>query len=765
MRWKKLKDQRNEGVLPATAPRSPRVLLNKININEGVLERLRKIKKLARESMLTTTAFGREKPADKNELAKEASKSNTEATQVKEGTAEASFSRTRIGLGLDSAKTRPDFSEGCLGNAPVDQDTIKIFSSVNSNESKEETIEVLDTSERWMQTGVLKERAGKRKRDQNSNESIKDVCVVKIAKLYDDESVAKAATQSSCLSVAGTTRIVEGTVGEGHDIGGSGADRVPSKECPHPMGVQNKTELSTASNQEIQKKKISSNTRTRDQTNELNTQTNDETSRSNAQGKEVEVAKVAQDYAKSGAQPEKTKDLQSKSTETTTRLHPGLCKIFIIITTTIIITISITTIIITISISIIIITISITIIITIISFTIIIITIIITTTTITTIVITTSTKMTNNNIIVIIITGLLLKDVIEKRTKHFEDNLLQENAKLENRVERLERENALLQRTSKRLHLALQKVFKNREKPPHLIPGNVPQRHQGPVVVYQPGTLEGTGIRPGVPPPVRSFESVNGEKGPPFYVVIRATRKSSYSTFSMLGLVELKAYFKCNGEKGPPFYVVIRATRKSSYSTFSMLGLVELTASFKCNGEKGPPFYVVIRATRKSRYGTFSMLGLVELTASFKCNGEKGPPFYVVIRATRKSSYSTFSMLGLVELTASFKCNGEKGPPFYLVIRATRKSSYSTFSMLGLVELTASFKCNGEKGPPFYVVIRATRKSSYSTFSMLGLVELTASFKCNGEKGPPFYVVIRATRKSSYGTFSMLGLVGIYSIF
>ena len=58
----------------------------------------------------------------------------------------------------------------------------------------------------------------------------------------------------------------------------------------------------------------------------------------------------------------------------------------------------------------------------------------------------------------------LLKDVIEKQTSVVANNLVIENANLERRVDHLERENAQLQRTSKRLHLALKAVFKNREK-------------------------------------------------------------------------------------------------------------------------------------------------------------------------------------------------------------------------------------------------------------------------------------------------------------
>lgn len=58
----------------------------------------------------------------------------------------------------------------------------------------------------------------------------------------------------------------------------------------------------------------------------------------------------------------------------------------------------------------------------------------------------------------------LLKEIIEKQTLTFANDLMQENAKLEKRVEDLERENNILQKTSKRLHLALQEVLKNREK-------------------------------------------------------------------------------------------------------------------------------------------------------------------------------------------------------------------------------------------------------------------------------------------------------------
>ena len=243
-------------ILGNQAPRSPRVVLNKINVDNALLERFRKIKRLARQKLAAKLV----NEGNTNERIDAGEKQRTSLELLK-ATNSSTNSNNEINLLEDNESTE----QSC----PEQREGISIFLSDRFN--TDETVEVIDSSETWICKNNLNQTSTKRKRDENCNER---TSVGKVTKFLESTSVS---------------------IDEGKQLG--------------PLSGTNETApaLSHSTSEEAIEKASSSD--------QFDEDFQAGGASENHENNVVKVTKVAQDYAKSGAQTEKVNSDDKETAE------------------------------------------------------------------------------------------------------------------------------------------------------------------------------------------------------------------------------------------------------------------------------------------------------------------------------------------------------------------------------------------------------------------------------------------------------------------
>lgn len=219
-------------------------------MDNALLERFRKIKKLARQKLGPKLEI--KTSTDKSTEAGEKEGKALDLLKATEGSTNTNDGKS---ISVDSTSNETSCTERREG--------INLFTS---SKCSDETVEVLDSSEKWMHRNESQKTA-KRKRDENCNES---TSVDKVAKFLEGTSVS----------------IVDG------------------KQL---QPLSDTTEIVLSTSEEVNKKKSSSH--------QYDEGLEASGTCENQQNNVVKVTKVAQDYAKSGAQTEKNNNVDLETAE------------------------------------------------------------------------------------------------------------------------------------------------------------------------------------------------------------------------------------------------------------------------------------------------------------------------------------------------------------------------------------------------------------------------------------------------------------------